>query len=108
MDKRILQATIEDLKNNPNACGVDYDSIPSDQLSDFIHYMYKADLTDKNYLENYDKIRNKTIADYTYEDTLTALTRIIRGERFCSGSLYSCVQSGEVLSILERMAELNK
>lgn len=115
LDVQILQETINDLKNNPNACtlyggetsqdGVFTipESKPGEQLTKFIRYFYENELLDQQYPDNYEKIRNKKIADYSYEETLTALTKIIRGDRFVSGQIYGCFKDGSLLEVLEKL-----
>ena len=115
LDKEILENTINDLKNNPNACttlggmqstdGVFtiQESNPGQQLNEFIEYLGKNELLDRQYLDNYEKIRDKKIEDYTYDETLTALTNIIRGDRFVSGQIYDCFKNGILLKLVEKL-----
>lgn len=115
LDIKILQDTINDLKNNPNACTtyggatatdgsfIIPESNPGEQLKKFISYFYENNLLDQQYGENYEKIREKKIEDYSYEETLTALTKIIRGDRFVSGQIYSCVKDGTLLKLVEKL-----
>lgn len=113
-DKDILIATIDDLKNNPDACttyaGTTGDIIipesnPGEKLSAFIGYLYEKDLLDLNYVDNYEKIKDKEISAYTYEEARTALTKIIRADRFVSGELYTCVKNGSLVQVLEKILE---
>lgn len=117
---RILQETIDDLKNNPKAfkllggetlkdgaISMPF-SEPSKQLSEFMKYMYDNDLIDKNYLENHKKIENKDIKDMDYNEIMTSITYFLRGERFCSGFWYSNFKDGTILKLLERLEELTK
>ena len=114
-DKDILIATIDDLKNNPDTCttyaGTTGDIIipesnPGEKLSAFIGYLYEKDLLDLNYVDNYEKIKDKEISAYTYEEARTALTKIIRADRFVSGELYACVKEGILAEVLEKILEL--
>lgn len=94
LDLQILNETIDDLKNNPNACttigGMTSqdgaftipESNPGEQLRKFRQYFFENGFADMQYVENYEKIKDKQIDEYTYEETLTALTKIIRGDRF--------------------------
>ena len=78
---KILQETIDDLKNNPKACELIGgetskdgtfsipSSNPSKQLSEFMKYIYDNDLTDKNYLENNKKIGIVTSIEETADGT---------------------------------------
>ena len=49
----------------------------------------------QNYVGKYEK--NKKILEYSYEETLTALSKIIRGDRFISGHLYGCFKDESLL-----------
>ncbi len=120
LDEKLLQDTINDLKNNPNSCttyggasSVDGtftipESNPGEQLRKFINYLGENNLLDMQYVENSKKIQNKRIEDYTYEETLTALTKIIRGDRFVSGQIYGCVKDGTMLKLIEKLISFAK
>lgn len=122
IDLKTLQDTIDDLKNNPNACttisggiiaGKDekitiLGSNPGPQLKKFITYFYENNLMDQDYSENYEKIKEKQIEDYSYEEVLTAITKVIRGDRFISGHIYKCVKNGVMLKLLEKLYSLVK
>ncbi len=115
---KILQETIDDLKNNPKACELIGgetskdgtfsipSSNPSKQLSEFMKYIYDNDLTDKNYLENNKKIEHKDINNMNFNEIMTAITYFLRGERFCSGFWYSNFKDGTILKLLERLRDL--
>lgn len=114
-DLQILNDTIDDLRNNPNACttigGVTSqdgtftipESILGEQLKKFCQYFFENGFADMQYAENYKNIQDKSIDEYTYEETLTALTKIIRGDRFVSGQIYSCFKDGTLLKIVEKL-----
>lgn len=118
IDLKILQETIDDLKNNPKACELIGgetskdgtfsipSSNPSKQLSEFMKYIYDNDLIDKNYLENNKKIEHKDINNMNFNETMTAITYFLRGERFCSGFWYSNFKDGTILKLLERLRDL--
>ena len=120
IDTHLLQETIDDLKNNSKSCttytgasSMDGtfaipESNPEEQLRKFIQYVYDNDLIDQNYAENYKKIENKEIDEFTYEEVITGLTRIFRTDRFVSGELYSCVKNGSMLKLVERLYNLVK
>lgn len=119
IEPKILQDTIDDLKKNPNACKLSGgekledgtflmpSSEPGSQLSKFMKYIYDNDLIDKNYLENNKKIENTDIKEMNYNEIITRLTFLLRGERYCSGLWYSNFKDGTILRILERLKELN-
>ncbi len=116
LNYNILLDTINDLKNNPNACttyagatasdGSFYipESKPGEQLQKFIKFFYENELIDKEYVENSKKLQNKQLDEYTFEEVLTKITEIIRGDRFSSGYLYSNVKNGTMLKLIERLA----
>lgn len=113
MDLEFLQKTIDDLKNNPNACELTIynhlsrTSNPGKQLSAFMDYISEKNLYDKgNYLENHKKIKNKDISTMNYNEILTELTFFLRGERFCGGFWYEDFKDGTLLKIVERLKEL--
>lgn len=123
IDPKLLQATIDDLRDNPNAvelaAGMNIihedgstepvycESSPSQQFSDFVGYLYEHDLIDTNYIENEKKLGDKDIAEYTQAEAITKLTYIIRGDRFCSGLIYESFKDGELLKLLEQIQKTN-
>ena len=58
-------------------------------------------------MENEKLIHGKDIDELTYKEIGTMLTAIIRGDRLCSGLIYSKVKDGTILKLLERLKELN-
>ena len=64
--------------------------------------------------KTFDFLKNRTqvnfvstiIGDYTYEEARTALTKIIRADRFVSGELYACVKEGILAEVLGKILEL--
>ena len=115
IDSRLVKETIEDLKTNPEACTtvggmamadgtvVIPESMPGEKLSKFIRYLYDNDLINENYLEDRKKIEDKDISELSVDETLTELTSIIRGDRFCSSLLKAKVDDGTVLKLLENL-----
>ena len=115
---QVIADTIYDLKNNSEACTlyegmktedrklVIYESNPGEKLKNFIRYFYDSDLLDKEYLENEKIIKEKNISELSYKEIGTMLTAIIRGDRFCSGLIYSKVQDGTFLKLLERLQKI--
>lgn len=114
----IIAETIYDLKNNPEACTLAGamktedgkitipESMLGEKLKKFIRYFYDSDLLDKEYLENEKKIIEKDINELTYKEVGTKLTSIIRGDRFCSGLIYSKVKDGTIFKLLERLQKV--
>lgn len=113
----VIADTIYDLKNNSNACTISggetedgkiiiSESVLGEKLKIFIRYFGESDLLDKEYMENEKLIHGKDIDELTYKEIGTMLTAIIRGDRFCSGLIYSKVKDGTLLKLLERVKEL--
>ena len=115
-DLDLLNDTINDLQTNPDVCTLTkyenseenvitiQESKPDEQLTKFIKYLYDTNKMDSNYKKK--DIESKKISEMNYEDILTKLTFIIRGDRFCSGNLYSYVKNGEFLELLLRLRNL--
>lgn len=115
---QVIADTIYDLKNNPEACTL-YDGMHTEdrkiviqeshlgeKLKTFIRYFGTSDLLDKEYMENEKLIQEKDINNLTYKEIGTMLTAIIRGDRFCSGLIYSKVKDGTLLKLLERLKDV--
>lgn len=113
----VITNTIYDLKNNSNACTLSGgetedgkiimpESVLDEKLKIFIRYFGESDLLDKEYIENEKLIHGKEIDELTYKEIGTMLTAIIRGDRFCSGLIYSKTKDGTILKLLERIEEL--
>ena len=106
----ILNVTIDDLKNNKNACTIDSNPFAGskigEKLSDFNNYLYENDLLDMDYLNNHNKIKGKNIDDLNYNEVITELTFCFRGERFCSGFLYGVFKDETLLKLLERLKQI--
>ena len=88
----------------------------SDKVIEFIKLLYRLDVLDKNYLANYDKIKEKyhsenkldiiRVADL--EELLTIMTFYVRGDRFCDGMLAEACDKKILLEILRRIEYLQK
>ena len=113
----VIADTIYELKNNSNACTLSGgetedgkiiipESVLGEKLKIFIRYFGESNLLDKEYMENEKLIHGKDIDELTYKEIGTMLTAIIRGDRFCSGLIYSKVKDGTILKLLERVKEL--
>lgn len=77
-----------------------------EKLKTFVRYFYDSDLVDKEYLGNEKLISKKDINELIYKEIGTMLTSIIRGDRFCSGLIYSKVKDGTFLKLLERLQKV--
>lgn len=113
----VITDTIYDLKNNSNACTLSGgetedgkiiipESILGEKLRNFVRYIYDSDLLDKEYMENEKNIKDKNVDELGYKEIGTMLTAIIRGDRFCSGLIYSKVKDGTLLRLLERLKDI--
>lgn len=113
----VIADTIYDLKNNSNACTLSGgetedgkiiipESILGEKLRNFVRYFYDSDLLDKEYMENEKNIKDKNVDELGYKEIGTMLTAIIRGDRFCSGLIYSKVKDGTLLKLLERLKDI--
>ncbi len=63
--------------------------------------------TDKNYIENYEKLDHPI--DYgtlNIDELRTVITHYVRGERFCDGLLAGALEDGTLLKVLERIKEV--
>lgn len=61
---------------------------------------------DIDYMDNYKKIRDKNIEEYTLAECKTFATYLIRGERFCDGLVASAVKDNSILKLLKRYLDL--
>ena len=66
----------------------------NDEIRSWIDTFYSLDIVDNNYIENCEKIKQKQISDLTRDETLTRITSIIRGERFCDGTIAKALENG--------------
>ncbi len=119
-DLDLLNDTLNDFYNNEDFCLLaetnpnDFDvitlpeSVPGEQLLKFIEYLYDTDKIDKNYLRKDTKPNPSKydIKNMSYDEVLTQLTVILRGDRFCSGMLYSSIKCGTFLNLLSRLQEI--
>ena len=67
-----------------------------EEVKKWIDEFYKLKLSDYNYLDNYKKYKNKKIEELSLEETLSYITFIIRGERFCDGHIASFLENGTI------------
>lgn len=85
-------------KNDEDVISFPYPLLPK-EVDIWIDKFYKLDLMDKNYIENYNLIKDKNKNELTREEILTMLTYYIRQDRFISGLLVEGIQEG----ILEKL-----
>ena len=89
----------------------------SDGVFQMGYYIY-ADYVDKvfdtiigdqivqNYLELYEKIKDKPIKDLSLDEICVYCTFIRRGERFCDGHIAKFLDNGILVKLYERYLEL--
>ncbi len=68
----------------------------SEEVDNWIEEFYNLKLSDFNYLDNYRIYKYKKIEDLSLEETLSYITFIIRGERFCDGHIASYLEDGTI------------
>ena len=66
------------------------------EVENWIKEFYRLKLTDFNYLENFEIYKHKEIEKLSIEETLSYITFIIRGERFCDGHIASALENGTI------------
>ena len=75
----------------------------SEEVDNWIHEFYRLKLADYNYLDNVKTYKNKKIEELTLEETLSYLTFIIRGERFCDGHIASYLEDGTIEKLCNKL-----
>ena len=80
----------------------------SKEVTDWINAMYDLDLTDKNYFENMEKIKEKPVSELTRDEILTRMTFLIRAERFCDGTIEEALNDGTLEALSARLHEITK
>jgi hypothetical protein len=90
--------------------GTSHFSFPvySKPVEDWIHALYELKLTDKNYYENMEKIKDKPIDQLTRDEILTRMTYLIRAERFCDGTIEAALNNGTLEALSTRLHEITK
>ena len=68
----------------------------SDEVLNWINQFGTLNIADKDYIDNIEQIKQKNVSELTRDETLTRLTAIIRGERFCEGILAKAIESGKL------------
>uniref|UniRef100_UPI0025D7053F DUF6508 domain-containing protein n=1 Tax=uncultured Ruminococcus sp. TaxID=165186 RepID=UPI0025D7053F len=82
--------------------------IYSDEVKAWIDAFDSLGLSDNDYITNSDKIQQKPIADLTRDETLTLITAIIRGERFCEGRIAKALEDGTLEELCVHLHEVTK
>lgn len=68
----------------------------NEEVINWIHEFYRLNLVDINYLNNFKIYKYKKIEELSLEETLSYLTFIIRGDRFCDGNIASHLEDGTI------------
>ena len=68
----------------------------SEEIHNWMREFHNLKLLDLNYLNNYRIYKYKKIEELSLEETLSYLTFIIRGERFCDGHIASHLEDGTI------------
>lgn len=75
----------------------------SKEVDNWVKEFYDLKLADHNYIENYDIYKTKKIAELTLEETLSYITFIIRGERFCDGHIARYLEDGTIEQLCKNL-----
>ena len=67
-----------------------------EEVNNWINEFYRLKLQDYNYLDNARIYRHKKIEELSLEETLSYLTFIIRGEKFCDGHIAAHLEDGTI------------
>lgn len=68
----------------------------NEEIYNWKRKFHELKLLDYNYLENCRIYKHKKIEELSIEETLSYLTLIIRGERFCDGCIASALEDGTI------------
>jgi len=74
----------------------------ANEITDIIKFIG----VDYSYTSNYDLIKDKKISELTKEELKTHITRIFRGERFCTGFIAGSIDAGIMEKIIKRYIDL--
>ena len=70
---------------------------------EWIEAFHNLELLDYNYIENFKYIKNEDIEELDFDEILSYLTYIIRGERFCDGLIASNLSNGTIELLEEKL-----
>ena len=73
------------------------------EVTNWIQEFYRLKLSDFNYLHNYEIYKKKEIEELSLEETLSYITFIIRGERFCDGHIASFLENGVIEKLCDNL-----
>ena len=92
----------ENLKENSeklsklNTQKVDSIAVYDREINNWVREFHSLKLADFNYLSNYEIYKYKKIEELSLEETLSYLTFIIRGEKFCDGNIAYYLENGTI------------
>lgn len=92
---------------NGNVITLSY-PIYGDDVKRWIDMFYESELGDRNYIDNSKLIKDKDIDRLTRDETLTRMTHLIRGERFCDGVIAKALENGELEALCVHLNEITK
>ena len=73
------------------------------KVKDWIQAFHKLELLDHNHVKNFYYIKEKNIEELNFNEILSYLTHIIRGERFCDGLIASNLGNGNIELLEKRL-----
>ncbi len=74
----------------------------SDEVDNWIKMFYELNLSDYNYIENFNYIKDKKIEELSPFEILSYYTHIIRAERFGDGIIASYLENGKLEKLQQR------
>ena len=82
--------------------------IYSEEVKSWIKTFYSLEIADVDYLSNFGNVKQKAISELTRDETLTRITAIVRGEKYCDGRIADALESGELEELCVHLHELTK
>ena len=82
--------------------------IYSKSVHDWIKALYDLDLTDRDYYDHFEKIKEKHVEELTRDEILTRMTYLVRAERFCDGVIEEALNDGTLEALSVRLHEITK
>lgn len=102
LDVEKLKEALDYLNTNPK---ISWDPYPS--YDGRIFTVLKSLGIDEMYMQNSEKLENVPIETMSLENLKTMYTFILRGERFCEGTIASYVEDGSLAKMVKREIELS-
>ena len=99
------KATWQDAKKENEVIILGY-PIYNENVNVWIDQMYNYNLMDLDYIDNYDRVKNKEIDSLSVDEILTIFTHYIRGERFSDGMIDTGIKDGTLVKLSKRLKKL--